>query len=420
MAARGSREIPWTIVAIGGVLVVLVLVAAAVGFVGLPMIGPQPTPAPVAPSGNAEPAGPALSEPAADAAWWQMRTGMPADAFQGNIIDIGTLDDGVTATVEVAFPQPQADSLAFANRLVIGPRLGHVVTIGAEGTDVVLTSIDATTGEANELVRTGDIVVDAAFASGSEIVFLTADRITGAPTGLWRIDALAPGLPEPVEGAMAAEPPFRLVARIGSFSRLFVSPDGGSAAVMRCELDACLVRSVDLADGTIHQQAAQLNAEPIGLIGHVLLVRPICVELACGGELLNLATGERRAVPGDGWWAFSEALIRSDRGVLLVGQTAGATAPGPQPMEPPAFRAVELETLVAREPIELSLGSMSIQAHTAFDVGVELPPGWFVVRGSMPAPEGGDWSMPMTAFAVEAATGRLVPLPALGEIFVQG
>lgn len=402
-----------------GALLLLVLVAAVV-IAGLPMIGPRQTPAPAAPSGEAAPTAPAANEPAADAAWWQMRVDMMADASQGNVIDIGTLDGGITATVEVAFPEPTADSSAFANRIVIGPRLGHVVTIGAQGTDVVLTSIDATTGEPRELVRTGDIVVDAAFGRGSEIVFLTADRVTGSPTGLWRIDALDPRAPRPVEGAMAAEPAFRLVARVGSFSRLFVSPDGGSAAVMRCELDACLVRTVSLTDGTVHQQPVQLSTEPIGLTGHTLLIRPSCMELSCGGELLDLATGERETLPGDGWWAFSETLIPSDDGVLLVGQTGGATAPGPQPLDAPAFRVIELEALVARNPIELGLGSMSIQAQTAFDAGVELPPGWFAVRGSMPAPEGGDGNMPMTVFAVEAATGRLVPLPALGEVFVQG
>ncbi|MGZ8475438.1 MAG: hypothetical protein ACXWWQ_04325 [Candidatus Limnocylindria bacterium] len=38
--------------AIVGVLLVLVLIAGAVAVVGLPQLGPQPTPAPAAPSGN--------------------------------------------------------------------------------------------------------------------------------------------------------------------------------------------------------------------------------------------------------------------------------------------------------------------------------------------------------------------------------
>ncbi|MGZ8480869.1 MAG: hypothetical protein ACXWWL_07145 [Candidatus Limnocylindria bacterium] len=51
MEAPGSRGFPW-LVAIVGVLLVLVLIAGAVAVVGLPQLGPQPTPAPAAPSGN--------------------------------------------------------------------------------------------------------------------------------------------------------------------------------------------------------------------------------------------------------------------------------------------------------------------------------------------------------------------------------
>jgi hypothetical protein len=55
MEPPGAREVPWLIVAVVGLLLVILLVAA-VGFVGLPQLGPQLTPAPSAPSGNSAPA----------------------------------------------------------------------------------------------------------------------------------------------------------------------------------------------------------------------------------------------------------------------------------------------------------------------------------------------------------------------------
>jgi len=76
---------------------------------------------------------------------------------------------------------------------------------------------------------------------------------------------------------------------------------------------------------------------------------------------------------------------------------------------------------VAHEPIfPDGLGSMRIIAVPGYDMGVELPTGWFAVLGNAPVPADGAAGVPMTVFAIEASTGRVVALPAMGEVFIQG
>jgi hypothetical protein len=410
-------------VAIGVALLVLVLVAAAVALVGLPQLGPRQTPAPAAPaapSGSAPSAGAsAATEPAGDAAWWRVR--LDRMAMNAQTIDVGTLEGGVTATVQVAMQPPPREGSIFPNRNVIGPMGGQVVTIGADGGDAVLIAIDAVTGEMREVIRTGDMVVDAAFTTGSTVVFITADRLTGDLTGAWLVDVMNPDEPERVDGLLAAEPAVRLVARSGTIIRLLVSADGSSAAVLQCEMDACVVNAVSFVDGSRHQRRVGFGEEPIGIDGELLVLRPTCAVVQCIGEALDLATGERRRLPGDGWQIFSEAFIASDQGPLLIGQETGSIMPAPEPVEDPSFSVIDLDDFAERGPIPVAgLGSMRIMALPAWDLGVELPSGWFGVLGSAPVPEGESPNVLQTVFAVEAATGRVVPLPALGEVLTEG
>jgi len=64
--------------------------------------------------------------------------------------------------------------------------------------------------------------------------------------------------------------------------------------------------------------------------------------------------------------------------------------------------------------------TLRIIAVPGYDMGVELPTGWFAVLGNAPVPAGGAAGVPMTVFAIEASTGRVVALPAMGEVFIQG
>ena len=410
---------------------VLAVLAAAVVIAGLPLVQRPVTSSPSASSvvsassvasassaRSSPTVAPEATEPTGDTAWWRFQQGNFGE-FGEQTLDLGTLDAGVTASMRLTQQVRDPDGLAFPQRMVIGPREGRIVTIAASGDRNALLAIDATNGDIVPLVETHDVVVDAAFAEGSTVIFLTADSSSGDLTGLWRIDSADPADPVPIEGILAAEAPFRLAARAAPDTRLLVSADGGMAAVLLCQ-DACVVRAVDLRDGTRFEQPLPF-AEIRGLSGQNLVMVRTEQGPIGNGVLLNLASGETVELPGDGWQTNSEAIVPSNRGPLLIAQETGMVAPAPEPLEDPSFSAIELDALVAHEPIfPDGLGSMRIIAVPGYDMGVELPTGWFAVLGNAPVPADGAAGVPMTVFAIEASTGRVVALPAMGEVFIQG
>lgn len=406
----------------------LASLAAVVVFAGMPFAGSsQATVPPTAPMATTVASGvqttePVATEPTDDAAWWRMRFDLMAMG-DVQVIDVGTLGGGVVTTVEVPMQVVDPDVLVFPMRSVLGPAGGSVVTISADGPASVLTAIDAASGEEREIVRTTHLVIDALFAGDRSIVFLTADRATGQLTGSWRVDADAPAAPEPVEGLLAAAPDIQLVARAAPSTRLFVSPTGDVAAVLRCGPagGACDLRAVNLVDGTRYVQQLAAGDEPIGLAGQLVFLRPMCMEVACPGEVLDLATGERSPLPGAGdRLFFDETVIDTQAGVVLVTQQSGNIMPTEGALDRPTFAVTELDDGTTHPPVVVDLGSMRITPPQGHELGVELPPGWFAVMGAPPIAPGEGAGVPLTIFAISARDGRVVPLPALGEIFIQG
>ena len=376
------------------------------------------TPAPAAPDASRAPVGEDNPGPAEDAAWWRLT----AQGVMGpaQAIDVGTLGDTGIRTIEVPMQVVDPNALVFPMRSVIGPRNGLVVTIGGDGGEAVLMSIDAASGEERELARTTEVVVDAVFATGTSVVFMTASPRTGAFTGVWRLDAAAPpAQPEPVEGLIAAGD-FQLAARSVGSSRLFASPGGDLVALRQCSAaGACVIRAVNVVDGTRYEQPLRAGDEPVGLAGERVLLRPIC-EAACAAELLDLASGERAPMPATGNPMFlDETVIATESGAMLVTQVSGHTMPMPGPAPMPAFVLTSLDDGRTGDPIMVELESMRVVSAGSYELGIELPPGWFAVMGSAEAAAGAG-GMPLNVFAVSAANGEVVPLPALGEFLIQG
>ena len=424
VTAHERRTSPWIWAIVG-----LAAAALAVAVVML-VTSRDPTTSGGGPSAPAAPSGkttqpPGAAQPGPDTAWWRMR----ADPTMANpvlAVEVGTLGGGVAVTLDAAHagpavqPGPNGQLSAFPARVAVGPAAGWVVVIGTERSEMVLTAAHAATGETREVARTADVVVDAALVADGMLVFITADPPTGALTGAWRVDVAGAGVPEAIAGLVAAEPSIRLAARAVPFAKLLVSPDGSSAAVLSCSPAACEVRAIELAGSSALELAVPQGEELIGLAGHLLIVRPVCQFEICQAEMIDLATGERGPLPGDGWLMFREALIGGPGGPLLVAQESGALSPMAEPVEDPSFTVIDLTTRTAAPPVGVGLGAMSVVAGPGYDMGVELPAGWFMALGSPPIPPGGDAKIPMGAYAVEASTGRAVPLPALGEFFMQG
>lgn len=429
MAARPDRRARWPIVLVGLLLLALAGALAAILIPGLPRdrtsqaASPTSSATDVAPSSAppTEPAPVVPDEPVEGTAWWRIRFDLMRMG-PGQVIEVGTLGGGSTAVVEMAMQAVDPGALVFPMSTVIGPAGGLVVTIGQDGPDAVMRSIDAASGEQVEILRTSDVIIDAQFGAGTAIVFLTANPRTGALTGSWLVDAAAAARPEPLEGLVAGPSDIQLVAEAAPFTRLFVSPTGEVAAVQQCGVEgACVIRAVNLDDGSRYEQPIARGDEPIGLGGERMLIRPMCMQDPCHGELLDLVTGERIPLPDAGSRLFfHETVIATPGGAALLTQLTGTVVPMEGPAEVPSFAVTALDQASTGQPVEVALGSMRIVSHTGTELGVELPPGWFIALGAPPIPPGGSGNIPMTAFAIEVASGRVVPLPALGEFFTQG
>jgi hypothetical protein len=366
-------------------------------------------------SGAAEPA----DAPNDDTAWWRLQFD-PMAMGPDQTIEVGTLGAGVVATIDVPMQVVDPNALVFPMRSVIGPRNGLVVTVEGDGAEAVLWSIDAASGEERELARTADVIVDAVFATGTSVVFLTVNPRTGAFTGAWRVDAAAPDGPEPVEGLLAAAE-IQLAARSVGHTRLFASPTGDVVAVQHCTAaGACVIRALNVVDGTRYEQPLAAADEPMGLAGERVFLRPVCMA-ECAGELLDLASGERAPVPEAGTLLFFEqTVVAMEGGPVLVTQLSGHTTPMQGPAQPPTYVVTRLADATTAAPVAVALGSMRIVSAQSYELGIELPPGWFAVMGAPPVAPGEAPNVPLKVFAVSAADGSLVPLPALGEFLNQG
>ena len=410
-----TREVRESRRRIGSVAVIAAVALAGCGSAAGPV---TVTPAPMAPDATEDLGAGDTARPADDTAWWRMRFN-PVQA-----IEVGTLGAGGVATVQLVQQRVFSEALVFPMREVIGPRNGLVVTIGGDGgtgaPEAVITAIDATSGEQREVLRTPDVVLDAVFATGTTVVFLTADSRTGALTGTWRVDAAAPARAEPVEGLLGEAPDIQLVARKAPSTQLFTSPTGELVAVLRCTAaGACGVRAVDLVDGTAYEQPLAQGDQLIGLAGERALIQPMCMAEFCAGELLDLASGERAEIPHAGRRPiFGQAVIASADGPVLITQVTGNTMPGQGATEQPSFLVTDLEGLRTGGPVAVDLGSMTMVPAWMFEFGVELPPGWFAVMGAPPAGDGAGAASRI--IAVSASDGEVVPLPVLGEFMIQG
>ena len=403
-----------------GAVMAIVASAALVGCGSAP--GPvSVTPAPMAPGATEGPAGEEDAGPAEDAAWWRIHVDARGITV-GQIFDMGTLGDAApVATVDVPMQLVDPNALVMPMRPIIGPRDGLIATIGGDAREGILTSIDAGTGDRRVLVRTQEIIVDAVFATGPSVVFLTADPRDGSFTGGWRVDAVAPhAQPEPVEGLVAAAD-FQLAARSVGHSRLFASPSGDVVALLQCTAaGACVVRAVNLVDGTRYEQPLAATDEPIGIAGERLFLRPVC-QAECAGELLDLSSGERAPIPGTGNpMGFEETVIDTRGGAMVVTQVSGQTVPMEGAASEPAFVLTSLDDGRTGEPIPVDLAWMRVVVADSHELGIELAPGWFAVMGAQRVGLREALGLAMGVFAVSAADGRVVPLPALGEFWFQG
>lgn len=424
MAVQRRRPRRWPLPVIGTLVVVLV---AAIVTACIPLVtAPSPNRSPVAVAPSEPPGSPGSPAPTAEGseaplagepgarAYWLMRP----EADGTNTLEVGVVGRDVTARVGgVGFaPEPGVIAVIGQQRIVTGPDRGRVVVASRDGAEYVLTAIDAHTGATRELLRSRELIVEFAFADGL-LIFLTANGQSGEITGVWQMDIDAADEPRPIDGFLGVHPEIALIAQAEAVIRLMVSPDGQVASVLHCRRQNCVLRSVNLGDGTRLEQPVPFGADLVGVFDHYAVILPICPEPQCCEQMLceavrlDMSSGETEPLPPGSWAHFSSLVVQGSDGPVLVAQTGS--------IDRPAFSATDLEAMVTAQPVAVELGTMSIAPPQGAQFGVESRPGWFTVAG-----QAGDFD-PLRpgqqhGFEVNVATGELIQLIEIPTFFVQG
>ena len=354
-----------------------------------------------------------------DAAWY--RLGGDLRQFPPRL-QVGTMADGVTFEIELrSEPGANPDGPAL-QRPVLGIGDGVVVVVEDDGTRSRMRAIVAATGDVHDLLVSDDLIIDGALAvDGRTAYFVTADRLSGDLTGTWRVAVGVGADPEAIDGLISTAPEMRLVAITRLFSRMLLSSDGSTLGLFYCiELD-CALRAVRTDDGSLvgDVRIQRGGGDPFAITERWALLRPIAADGPHSvGDVLDLASGDSAPIPIDPWPFAPEAVVAGDDGPVLALQTAGWSAPpeatGQEPGDGPQVTLLSVDDMQVIGTFEPPLSALAIIVDDGYSTDVDLPPGWLLIWGSQPGELG------MDAYAMKLSDGSLVPLPSLGEFFVQG
>lgn len=422
----------WTVfglAALAAMVVAPILLLLVVRPVEAPGGSPPASPgASVAASETATPSGRGITFTMAtspdDAAWY--RIGRDPRAFPQHL-EIGTTGEGATHDVVIDWAFAAAPGSIVPTRPIAGIVDGVVVIVDDDARTSTLSAVVASTGAAHDLVAVDDVIVAAAvLARSREVVYITADRRTGELTAAWLVSLEEPDPPRPLAGLLPAigdvPRPIRLVAVAQFATWLMVSPDGSTVALFRCVQLDCVLRAVGTEDGRLigeHPIDRGLR-EPFAVSNRLAFLSPVVPDgPERFGEALDLETGVSARLPVEPWPSLPSHAIGTDAGGdFLAIQTAGHNLPPAlmgQPLgEPPTVAIVDLPGFDRRADLTLPLASLRILPASDWTIGVDLPAGWVLAEVSLPG------ETPMTFVAIDLSDGSVVPLPALGELLLQG
>jgi hypothetical protein len=413
-AAVLRRSIAILLIVGAAVLIVLPAVSLLVD----PVETPEPSASAAAPSPSASAAGVLeFREPSSDDAAWY-RLGADLRRFPPHL-QVGTMTSGATYDVEIPWPDRPPGAIA-PERIVVGMADGVLVWIADDGLNSVVHAVVAESGAAFDLIETEEVILAAAVDDRLRRVgYITGNRRTGDPTGAWTL-SLEGGAPRPINALIGAAPRVRLAAVVPRVHLLFLSPDGSTIALFRCEMLDCTLRAVRVDNGALIGDHALDRGfrEPFAITERLALLRPTVQDgPERFGETMDLATGELTPLNVESWPSFGEAVGEDDDGRYLAIQTAGASFPhefgGPVP-EPPEVSVIDLDSLELLVTHRPPLATVLLIPDNDYGHGADLPPSWVLVQGSTPGTE------VMRAYALNVRNGQLVELPALGEWRLQG
>jgi hypothetical protein len=403
MDASGARGVTWAMLVIGAIL--LLVLVAAVAIVGLPMIGPQLTPAPAAPSGDAAPTGPAANEPGAvdpSSFLWANASMIPPPA--GRELPIAYSLQGGT----LADREPVLD-LDVMFVMGAGPRdIGRVPTISEPANGAVVYVADDGSGSQVRRATLSEPVADelllelepvvwaiAVTADGSHAYALLLNRDEPGDAGVVRIaldgseqaeQVLGPAEPDAAAGGI------RQVAIAGFLGWLHLSPDDRHLVRRVCSADACALDVLDLESGEVLRLA---DRDVLGVANGLVFWRR-CLE-ACELGVTDLAGGEERPIGELGGPSLVAMAMVEDR-PMLVHVWDPAAGQGS------TLRALDPETGVTTELLTGGAGHIELQLNQHNSLKIIGPTGWVVVTV---------WSANgrSDGVAVRVLDGETIPVP---------
>ncbi|HSM38591.1 MAG TPA: hypothetical protein VK838_04595 [Candidatus Limnocylindrales bacterium] len=261
-----------------------------------------------------------------------------------------------------------------------GPKGGRVVYVVDDGRTAHLRVADAWTGENSELTSTGLVIARVALdPAGSTVYYLLFDRKTSAFEGLWAISTSGgPPTSVQVTTGMAT----LAATRVYVEPQLAVSDDGSWIAYVICHTIDCEFHATHEGGRSEPLDWSNFHAgdQIAGITGDLLIGSSECVQPTCDGFVLDLRTGERWPLGGDGTPFAPRGLIVGPHGPLVLGET--------EDYDQGRWRV---------EVLDLTSGSRTTAFEATFQPGIstvrlaegyswldsqagaELPPGWFLI-----------------------------------------
>jgi len=273
----------------------------------------------------------------------------------GLLLDVGSLDGRSVKAITLA-PDGWAT----------GPFDGRVLYPVPSSAGTALHAIDARTGVDNVVVTRPGALRQATYL-GQTLLFLEADRTTGALDGLWR---LAPSDVAPVRMTTGWRE-----AGVGPGLWTFVpGSDSRTLAVEFCGFDRCAIRLLDIATGTF-------ELLPTGDVGDVVGIAPdgqVIAYAACHGsmpcDVLSIdRRGKSRVLARD----VAQVWMSPTDGALIVERAYTS----------PEY-VLDLVDLASGARVEFSRASSADAVlHPSAPRagwGADVPPGWLIVGPNGP------------------------------------
>ncbi|MDQ3880701.1 MAG: hypothetical protein M3295_06490 [Chloroflexota bacterium] len=291
-----------------------------------------------------------------------------------------------------------------------GPRTGTLIYGRDDGTRSGLHAISVRTGESRLVVESEEIIWTAGIGpSGADVYYLLVARATGAQLGLWHFNIdqdEEPTLVVPPVAAAARPPDVILAARVAFHATLTFSADGSRVGLRVCAAGPCTLAVLNTGSGEVREYRIGDPSPVIGLGTAFAIVDAIAPDGPEAGLLaIDLATGDRTQLADVISGAAMVEVDGADVVIFGVGD--------PDDQRGTSLFASELPPGGATQALGRVDEAWRIQSPSSDpSVGVELPPGWFLVFRGQP---GVDPDHPVGYVAVRLVDLHAIVLDALDD-----